>query len=291
MTCNVMDGLFAWVGQASLGGYIGAVFAAFLSSVISGAAGTYKVTMTGNQTVLTDLTIEPGQVVVINGDRALPQPPTWGSGGFTVGESASLSLNYLQVDTMIQIDEGPAQLSLDSCVVTFSGTLLLRDGMEVTFTNQIFHDPTFVAVASGVTLVGKVCDPITGNCVQDLCAAGTPLGCSSSSGVGGICVSPVGSCACAKGYTGNNCEIRTCCTKVDNYGITCCCNTYPQRTCQPPASSCNGGSGVQYCDSRFAWDSGACNNNGCGNGCDRTLLGEVLLSDSDGCLGVVEVST
>ena len=75
MTCNVMDGLFAWVGQASLGGYIGAVFAAFLSSVISKAAGTYMVTMTGNQTVHMDLTITPlttiTRVVVVNGDRAL----------------------------------------------------------------------------------------------------------------------------------------------------------------------------------------------------------------------------
>ena len=37
------------------------------------------------------------QMVLINGDRALPQPPTWGSGGFTVGETASLSISYLQV--------------------------------------------------------------------------------------------------------------------------------------------------------------------------------------------------
>ena len=30
----------------------------------------------------------PSQMVLINGDRDLPAPPTWGSGGFTVGETA-----------------------------------------------------------------------------------------------------------------------------------------------------------------------------------------------------------
>jgi hypothetical protein len=44
----------------------------------------------------------------------MPQPPTWGSGGFTIGETASLSLSYLQIDTVIQMNEGAAQLTLDN---------------------------------------------------------------------------------------------------------------------------------------------------------------------------------
>eukprot|EP01050_Picozoa_sp_SAG11_P001488 SAG11_NODE_64_length_18817_cov_64.238327_7_plen_938_part_00 len=138
MTCNVMDMLYAWVGQASLGGYIGEVFAAFFSSVISGALGTYMVKMTGSQNVHTDLTIEPGQVVVINGDMALPQPPIWGSGGFTVGESASLSLSYMQIDTVIRTNEGASQLMLDSCELTFTDTLVLRTA-TATFLSQVFQ--------------------------------------------------------------------------------------------------------------------------------------------------------
>ena len=150
MTCNVMDGLFAWVGQASLGGYIGAIFAAFFSSVLSSAAGTYLVTLTKNQDVHTDLPIEPGQVVVINGDRSLPQPPTWGNGGFTVGESASLSLGYLQIDTVIQMNEGAGQLTLDSCVLTFTATMVLR-AATVTFAN-LLHFASAVTVSGGTTL-------------------------------------------------------------------------------------------------------------------------------------------
>ena len=138
MTCNVMDGLYAWVGQASLGGYIGDVFAAFFSSVISGASGTYMVKMTADQNVRTDLTIEPGQVVVINGDQRLPRPPTWGSGRFIVGESASLSLSHMQVDTVIRMNEGASQLILDSCELTFTDTLTLRVATAV-FLNQRFR--------------------------------------------------------------------------------------------------------------------------------------------------------
>ena len=150
MTCNVIDMMYAWVGQASLGGYIGEVFAAFFSSVISGAAGTYMVKMTRNETVHTDLTIEPGQVVVINGGRALLQAPTWGSGGFTVGESASLSLNYMQIDTVIQMNEGASQLTLDSCELTFSATMVLR-AAKVTFAN-VLHFAGGVTVSEGTSL-------------------------------------------------------------------------------------------------------------------------------------------
>ena len=62
MTCNKYDGTFSWQGQASLGGYIGDDFDSFFSSVISGAAGTYIVTLRENCDVHTDLSIQPGQV-------------------------------------------------------------------------------------------------------------------------------------------------------------------------------------------------------------------------------------
>ena len=227
MTCNVMDGLFAWVGQASLGGYIGAIFAAFFSSVLSSAAGTYLVTLTKNQDVHTDLPIEPGQVVVINGDRSLPQPPTWGSGGFTVGESASLSLGYLQIDTVIQMNEGAGQLTLASCVLTFTGalvlrdglqltmdstvltsteTMLLRDGMQATFIGmgaQFGGSPAWVLTASGASPTAQICSADRSGCTDDLCAV---VDC----GAGGTCVSPIGTCTCDTAHGGDRCE-TTCC--------------------------------------------------------------------------------
>eukprot|EP01043_Picozoa_sp_COSAG02_P057198 COSAG02_NODE_6903_length_3297_cov_18.176986_2_plen_719_part_00 len=152
MTCNVMDTLYAWVGQASLGGYIGEVFAAFFSSVISGASGTYMVKITKSESVHTDLTIEPGQLVVINGDRALLQPPTWGSGGFTVGESASLSLSYMQIDGAIRSNEGASQLNLDSCPLTCTDAMVLRVE-KVTFANQIFRCRIEVPDGASVTIM------------------------------------------------------------------------------------------------------------------------------------------
>jgi hypothetical protein len=60
MTCNKVDGIFSWQGQASLGGYIGADSASFFSSVVSGAAGTYMATITHDAMITTDLSVERG---------------------------------------------------------------------------------------------------------------------------------------------------------------------------------------------------------------------------------------
>eukprot|EP01051_Picozoa_sp_SAG22_P000775 SAG22_NODE_24_length_30194_cov_6.086327_8_plen_525_part_00 len=153
MTCNKLDSLFAWVGQASLGGYIGAIFAAFFSSVISGAAGTYMVTLAEGQGVQTDLMIEPGQVVVINGDRQLPHQPTWGAGGFVVGEFASLSLSYLQIDTVIRTDEGSTQLTVDECMLTTVGTALMLRAARATFINYpVFQGCIEIPADASVTI-------------------------------------------------------------------------------------------------------------------------------------------
>ena len=94
MTCNKVDGR---QGQASLGGYIGDDLSSFFSSVVSGAAGTYTGTLTQDAGISTDLTIQPGQIVLLTGDIAVVQAPLWGSGGFTVGEAASLSLTFLGI--------------------------------------------------------------------------------------------------------------------------------------------------------------------------------------------------
>eukprot|EP01052_Picozoa_sp_SAG31_P020340 SAG31_NODE_1524_length_8006_cov_11.768812_3_plen_703_part_00 len=298
MTCNVMDMLYAWVGQASLGGYIGEIFEAFFSSVVSGAAGTYMITLREDHDVRTELTMRPGQVVVISGDRSLQQPPTWGEGGswteveqinscdrandgtcdvepgtddsdcepgtddsdcgtasgiksgrraFTVGEAASLSLSYVQVDSAIRTDEGAMALTLDGCLLTFTDalflqpglsltmksttmtsteTMLLRDGMHTTFIGmdaQFGGNPSWVVTKSGETATGQVCDADGTNCVEDLClVVDCTDGGNPRMNPGAHCVSPQGTCDCADpqghGFSDDRCGTHTCCDYSDPSG-------------------------------------------------------------------------
>eukprot|EP01050_Picozoa_sp_SAG11_P001295 SAG11_NODE_55_length_19449_cov_28.630135_4_plen_422_part_00 len=61
-SCNLANMLFSWLGAAALGGFLGRNVVAFVSAVISGAAGTYVLTLVENADIRTDLTIQPGQV-------------------------------------------------------------------------------------------------------------------------------------------------------------------------------------------------------------------------------------
>eukprot|EP01050_Picozoa_sp_SAG11_P010884 SAG11_NODE_1116_length_5800_cov_21.451149_2_plen_675_part_00 len=83
-SCNLANMLFSWVGAAALGGFLGRNVQAFVSAVISGAAGTYVLTLTEDANVGTDLVVQPGQNVIISGDAGLAEAPSWGSGGFEV---------------------------------------------------------------------------------------------------------------------------------------------------------------------------------------------------------------
>ena len=118
MTCNKVDGVFSWQGQASLGGYIGADSATFLSAVSSGAAGTYMGTLTTNAGINTDLTIRAGQMVDITGDPGLPVAPSWGGGSFTVQQFGSLSVTHVSFDASVSLTvTGGGSLSLASMTV------------------------------------------------------------------------------------------------------------------------------------------------------------------------------
>jgi hypothetical protein len=164
--CNIEHGIFSWMGPASDGGYIGSDVPAFFSSVVSGAAGKFLVAVTRDQSMGTDLTIQPGQDARISGDRELASAPTWGSGGFTLGESSSLSLSFMQIDTVIQIGPGSLALSLDNCVLTFTEALML--GTEtatfisaVAFTGVVVVlEGTSLAVAgASLTFLDLAVDP------------------------------------------------------------------------------------------------------------------------------------
>jgi hypothetical protein len=110
-SCNLAHGLFSWMGAASMGGYLGDDFASFFSSVISGAAGFYIVTLTEDAGISADLQIRPGQDVRISGASGLAAAPNWGNGGFTVHERGSLSLAGIAVGGGIAVD-GVGSLSI-----------------------------------------------------------------------------------------------------------------------------------------------------------------------------------
>eukprot|EP01052_Picozoa_sp_SAG31_P011505 SAG31_NODE_653_length_13152_cov_4.899487_1_plen_747_part_00 len=95
LTCSLSDLLYSWVGAAALGGFLGQNVAAFVSAVISGAAGTYVLTLEGDADVGTDLVVQPGQNVIISGDMGLTEAPSWGGGRFVIRHNGSLQLEYI----------------------------------------------------------------------------------------------------------------------------------------------------------------------------------------------------
>ena len=73
---------------------------ALVSAVISGAAGAYVLKLMADAAIGTDLTVQPGQTVVVSGDQGLAAAPAWGAGGFSVQQSGSLSLEYVRLDAV-----------------------------------------------------------------------------------------------------------------------------------------------------------------------------------------------
>eukprot|EP01052_Picozoa_sp_SAG31_P031759 SAG31_NODE_3403_length_4306_cov_3.734156_3_plen_1176_part_01 len=167
LTCELSDSLYDWLGTSALGGFVGENVNAFLPAVISGAAGAYILKLMKPTNIVTDLMIQPSQKVVVSGDQTLQHPPSWGSGKFTVSESASLSLSYLRVDGAIQTLPGALNLQLDSCLLAFEGALSLW-ASETTFKNQVFNSgliiPTGASVnisASSLTFAAAITLPCT----------------------------------------------------------------------------------------------------------------------------------
>lgn len=78
--------------------------ASFFSAVVSGAAGSYIVTLTVDAVISADLTIRPGQDVRISGDALLV--PLWGSGGFTVQQSGTVFLTFVAMAGALNVDRG-----------------------------------------------------------------------------------------------------------------------------------------------------------------------------------------
>ena len=127
MTCNKVDGIFSWQGQASLGGYIGADSASLFSAVSSGAAGTYMGTLTADAGISTDLTIRAGQMVDITGDPGLAVA-SWGGGGFMVQQFGSLALSHVRLYAALSV-VGGGSLALIDCDLRAGSSLVVLLGV------------------------------------------------------------------------------------------------------------------------------------------------------------------
>jgi hypothetical protein len=123
-SCNLAHGRYSWMGAASEGGYIGADAQSFFSAIVSGAAGFYIVTLVADVGTETDVIVRPGQDVNINGNVALSPAATWGNGGFTVQERASLAVAHVVLNSdLTVVGGGSARLSACTLGATFSVTL------------------------------------------------------------------------------------------------------------------------------------------------------------------------
>jgi hypothetical protein len=96
-SCELHHGLYSWMGAAADGGYLGRDTLAFVSALLSGAAGAYICTLDEDAAVRTNIPVHPGMHVRVSGDAGLPSAPTWGTGGWEVANSGMLSIAYLQL--------------------------------------------------------------------------------------------------------------------------------------------------------------------------------------------------
>jgi hypothetical protein len=153
-SCTVSSLLYSWVGAAALGGFLGQNVAAFVSAVISGAAGSYVLTLMEDAGVSTDLTIEPGQNLIISGNMELVDMfsgASWGEGGMKVMENGILSLAGVTLAGPLTVAaSGLTKLSS----VDFVGSAVSISMAEGGTVN-----------AEGVKINGQVllCDPLAGS--------------------------------------------------------------------------------------------------------------------------------
>eukprot|EP01050_Picozoa_sp_SAG11_P016231 SAG11_NODE_2190_length_3706_cov_28.760189_2_plen_664_part_00 len=182
-SCNLANMLFSWVGAAALGGFLGQNVAAFVSAVISGAAGTYVLTLTEDADVGTDLVIQPGQNVIISGDAGLAEAPRWGSGGFTVGEMGPLALTGFIVVGAIAVHDS-ACMMVSSMIL--GGVVTVQSGANVTIDGDTFGGEFTVQSGGSLDLRDNVVPPLV------TAAAGATIMRGEASGGAAICAALVG---------------------------------------------------------------------------------------------------
>eukprot|EP01050_Picozoa_sp_SAG11_P004502 SAG11_NODE_290_length_11190_cov_12.004872_1_plen_566_part_00 len=151
-SCNLANMLFSWVGAAALGGYLGRNVQAFVPAVISGAAGTYVLTLAEDADVGTDLMIQPGQHVIISGDAGLVEAPRWGS-GVAVHANGKMTFNRVITDEYMDVLPGGLIKLLNGAEVTG----IISKGIDGTFSREpkslVWDEFTFTQHNSDYRLV------------------------------------------------------------------------------------------------------------------------------------------
>ena len=164
-SCELHHSLYSWMGSGADGGFLGRDAIAFLSSLLSGAAGAYRLIVTEDAEIHTDVRIEPGMDVHIAGAIALEDdPPYWGTGSFSVGERARLSLSRLVLDLAATVAVVPGgdliltELTLGAGQLDWSetiGSTLSLSGVKFGGTSVVRGDPCDGgATISPVTVAG-----------------------------------------------------------------------------------------------------------------------------------------
>jgi hypothetical protein len=161
-SCSLANMLFSWLGAAALGGFLGQNVVAFVSAVISGAAGTYVLTLTEDADVATDLVVQPGQNVIISGDAGLAEPPSWGSGIITVQQFGTLMLTDLVMTGSITAEEGGIATVSGGSLAYFGSNVDVSSSTTLTLDSQCYLpyitlNDAWRAASSGV---GDHCDAL-----------------------------------------------------------------------------------------------------------------------------------
>jgi hypothetical protein len=138
-SCELHHGLHSWVGAATDGGYLGSDAQAFVSAVLSAAAGYYALAMVGDGGFSLNLNIQFGQSVHISGDSALSTVPSWGNGGFIVNAGTHLSLSALLISGASVV---LGRIQLNGCVLSINSGrgILIQDGGIANIVSSNFHN-------------------------------------------------------------------------------------------------------------------------------------------------------
>jgi hypothetical protein len=139
-SCELHHGLHSWVGAATDGGYLGSDARAFVSAVLSGAAGYYALGLMGaDVNIAIDMAIRPDQDVHISGGASLS---AWGSGSFVVQQVGSLVLTSVALGQDITVQSG-GDVALTGCTILATitvqsgGTLILNEVMFLGRTHNL----------------------------------------------------------------------------------------------------------------------------------------------------------
>jgi hypothetical protein len=150
LTCELHHGLYSWIGAAGDGGYVGSDASSLVSSVTSGASGTFMMLVLFDAAVLAALVVRPWQLVYINGasNNVLETaPPAWGSGSFEVEVDGSLSMNFMRIDSPAVSHSGGL---LSATASDFSGTLTSEGGTIQLRSCNLDASTTIVITGGGV---------------------------------------------------------------------------------------------------------------------------------------------